>query len=310
MRSFLAWLARQAPLRQIVLSTPGVRDLAWRFVAGESLETGLKVVEALNLEGIDAALNLVGTHVYDKQEALRATEALVGAVCRINKERCYLSIKLTQIGLDIEERFCVTQLNRVLAAAADAGVFVRVDMEEANYVRASLRLFEEARRRFGSSSVGIAIQSYLRGRESDLDRLIDERSHIRLVKGGYWAQGDVVFLTKQDINAQFEADLDKLMARASHPAIAPHDPCFIKRTLEFAEKFQRSRQEFEFQMLYGVETATQRALVKEGCRVRCYVPYGGAWFAYFLGCVRRLPEGILRQWRARPETNRKLLGVP
>lgn len=301
MRSFLAWLARLGPIRKIAISTPVVRDLAWRFVAGENLESGIEVVQALNRSGVAGALNCVGTHVFREEDAVKAADAAVGAVRRIRSARldCYLSLKLTQIGLDVDEVFCRKQLQRVLAAAAEEGVFVRLDMEESIYLEATLRIFEEARNRFGSAAVGIAMQSYLKGTDSTLERLLRTGARVRLVKGGYWESENVVCRSKHEIDQRFENDLQQLMSTGIDPAVATHDLNFIRCTIELAEKFQRKPGEFEFQMLYGVGREIQQDLVKKGFRVRCYVPYGGDWFTYFLGCLRRLPEGLWREFKER-----------
>lgn len=298
MRSLLGWFTRQALLRKLALSTPGVRDLAWRFVAGESLETGVTVVRALNGKGIAGTLNCVGTHFYRPDEVGAAAERSLATLRRIAEEKlsCHLSLKLTQIGLDVDRSLCERLLQRILAEAADLGVFVRLDMEEARYVVPTLQMFEEARARYGEV-VGIALQSYLVGRDSDLKRLLDGESRIRLVKGGYWEPKRVAFHAKAEIDRRFGADLEQLMERGIDPAIATHDPWFIRRTIELAEKFGRKSSDFEFQMLYGVRSDLQAALVQQGYRVRCYVPYGGHWLSYFLGCLRRLPEGMLRGFK-------------
>lgn len=296
-RSLFASLARQGSLRKIVMSTPGIRDLAWRFVAGENLEAGIDAVRTLNKDGIEGTLNFVGTHVYERDEAVAAADAAIATLERIKQEAlaCHLSLKLTQIGLDIDREFCRDQFRRVLNCAEATGAFVRVDMEESPYVETTLKLFEEAREKYGNDTVGIAIQSYLRHRDRDLQKLVAGGSRIRLVKGGYWESGAVAARAKRDIDRLFERDLQLLMAHGNCPAIATHDRYFLERTDELAARHNRPREQFEFQMLYGVSPELQRQLVNNGFRLRCYVPYGGHWLPYFLGCVRRLPEGALRR---------------
>lgn len=296
-RSLFASLARQGKLRKIVMSTPGFRDLAWRFVAGENLDAGIEAIRSLNEQGIQGTLNFVGTHFFQREEALSAADAAIATLEKVSQERlaCHLSLKLTQIGLDIEEDFCRDQLRRVLYCAKAHNVFVRIDMEEHPYVNATLELFEEARETYGSETVGIAIQSYLRNREGDLEQLLAGGSRIRLVKGGYWEPGSVAVRSKQEIDRLFDRDLELLMANGTAPAIATHDPHFIERTIVLAKRYGRSHQDFEFQMLYGVRPDLQKNLVTEGFNLRCYVPYGGHWVPYFFGCLRRLPEGALRK---------------
>ena len=298
LRRLYGWVAEQPRLRKAVLTTPGLRQLAWRFVAGEDLDAGVRVVQSLQEYGILASLNFVGTHVHDRDEAHTAADSAVEALSRIHDERlaASLSVKPTQLGLDIDEDLCRMHLRRLVEKAARAGLFVRIDMEERAYVEATLRLFEELRDEFGVDTVGIVIQSYLRDREGDLERLIDTGSSVRLTKGGYW-EPEVAYTNKADIDRRFERDLRLLLENGRSPAIATHDEHFIGLARTLADEGGLDPSEFEFQMLYGVRTDLQRKLASEGYRVRCYVPYGGQWLTYFLGCVRRLPNGFLRRLR-------------
>ena len=287
--------------RKAVMSTPVIRDLAWRFVAGESLDAGIAAVRALNGRGIQGTLNFVGTHVHSLPDAIAAADAAIAALRRIGDERVgsHLSLKLTQIGLDIDDELCRAQLRRVLDAARETGIFVRIDMEEYPYVEQTLRMFEEARAEYGADIVGIVIQSYLRDRGGDLSRVIAGGSRVRLVKGGYWEPPAVVYKTAEDIDRCFDRDIATLLANKCHAAIATHDNRCIARTKELATQAGRDRQTFEFQMLYGVRPDLQDQLVRENYTVRCYVPFGGQWHSHFLGCVRRLPGGALGRLRER-----------
>jgi proline dehydrogenase len=294
-------LVRQPHFRKVVMSTPVIRDLAWRFVAGENLDSGIAAVQSLNGRGIQGTLNYVGTHVRDHSEATAAADSAIAALERIHKERAasHLSLKLTQIGLDIDEDLCRAQLRRVLDSARATGNFVRIDMEESEYVERTLHLFEEARAEYGSDTVGIVIQSYLRDDGRDLNRVVAGGSRVRLVKGGYWESPTVVYRKPEEIDRCFARDIELLLARGQHAAIATHDARFITRTKKIAERLGLDRRTFEFQMLYGVRTDLQEQLVQEGYNVRCYVPYGGEWYNYFLGCARRIPGGALRRFRER-----------
>jgi proline dehydrogenase len=300
LRRAYGFISHQPRIRKAVMTTPGLRQLAWRFVAGEDLAAGVAVVRALNADGILASLNFVGTHVHDREGTLAATDAAIEALQRINDEQlaANLSVKPTQLGLDIDEDFCLLQLRRVVERAHILGLFVRIDMEEFVYVEPTLRMFETLRMEFGPETVGIVIQSYLRDRASDLERVLDGGSSVRLTKGGYW-EPDVAFRDKADIDRCFDRDIDLLLSRGHRPAIATHDEQFVTRTRELATRYELARTDFEFQMLYGVRPDLQKQLASEGYRVRCYVPYGGQWFPYFLGCVRRLPGGALRRLRGR-----------
>lgn len=296
-RRILSVIVGQPWLRKAAMSTPVIRDLAWRFVAGENLDSGIAVVRAMNARGIKGTLNYIGTHVKDEAAAVAAADAAIEALRRIHGEGVdsNLSIKLTQIGLDIDENLCRSQLSRVLEVARQLGNFVRIDMEESKYVEFTLKLFEEMRDAFGADTVGIVLQSYLRNRVGDLDRMISGGSRIRLVKGGYWESADVAYRRTADIEKAFSKDLETLLFRGRQPAIATHDPKFLSKTRDLAGLAGLDPSAFELQFLYGVRPDLQDSLVRGGVTVRCYIPYGGNWYAYLLGCLRRIPGGILRR---------------
>jgi len=297
MRQLIAKIAGQSWVRKAVMSTPGIRDLAWRFVAGENLDAAIAALMSLNARGIKGTLNFIGTHVKDEAEAVAAADAAIEALRRLHAEGLdgNLSVKLTQIGLDIDKTLCVAQLQRILEIAAKVGNFVRIDMEESRYVEGTLQIFEEMLDIYGADTVGIVLQSYLRQRHSDLQRMLAKGSRIRLVKGGYWEASDIVYRKKSDIDNAFRRDLEVLMPYGRYPAIATHDARFLAQTRQLAGEAGVEPQEFEFQLLYGVRADLQNDLVRDGYNVRCYVPYGGNWYAYLLGCLRRIPGGIVRR---------------
>jgi proline dehydrogenase len=266
-------------------------------VAGEDLDAGIAALRRLVRRGIGGTLNHVGTHVRDETEAIAATDAAIGAVHRIQAEGldATLSIKLTQLGLDVDEPVCRRELRRVLDVATADDVFVRIDMEESPYEERTISLFEEMRDAYGPTRVGIVVQSYLRERRANLERLIAAGSRIRIVKGGYWEAAGTVYRAKADIDRVFARDVRHLLERGISPAVATHDPAAIAEARRVAAEYGRDRQSFEFQMLYGVRQDLQDELVRDGFLVRCYVPYGADWFVYFLGCVRRLPGGFARR---------------
>ena len=300
LRKAYGLVSHQPRFRKAVMTTPGLRQLAWRFVAGEDLDAGVAVVRSLNARGIQASLNFVGTHLHEREDVLAATESAIEALQRIHADDlgANLSIKPTQLGLDIEEQFCRQQVHRIVDRAHSLGLFVRLDMEEYAYVEPTLRLLEHLRAEFGADTVGIVIQSYLRDRAADLERVIAGGTSVRLTKGGYW-EPEVAYRDKAEIDRCFDRDLELLLSRGRQPAIATHDDAFIRRTKVLAAGLGLDASDFEFQMLYGVRKGLQEQLAGEGYRVRCYVPYGGQWFPYFLGCIRRLPGGALRRLRGR-----------
>ena len=297
LRQLISRIAGQSWLRKAVVSTPGIREVAWRFVAGEDLDAGIAAVRSLNARGIKGTLNYIGTHVRDVTEAVAAATTAIEALRRVHAEKldANLSVKLTQIGLDIDEELCRVQLRRILECAAKVGNFVRIDMEESRYVERTLKIFEEMRDAYGADTVGIVLQSYLRQRKSDLERMLARGSSIRLVKGGYWESSEVVYRRKGDIDNAFHEDLKMLLPKGRYPAIATHDARFLVQARRIAAETGMDPRAFEFQLLYGVRADLQNELVRDGYNVRCYVPYGGNWYAYLLGCVRRIPGGIIRR---------------
>jgi len=295
-------LIGQSWLRKMVLSTPLVRDIVWRFVAGEDLEAAVRVVRNLNARGIKGTISYVGTHLRQADQVTAATEATIESLARLRQEglASHVSIKPTNLGLDINEGLCREQLDRIIAAARAAGNFVRIDMEESPYVDATLRLFEELRDRYGRDTTGVVIQSYLTQRRGDLDRVIAGGSQVRLVKGGYWEPADVTCRRKEDIDRRFRDDIERLLVGGHYPAFATHDVHAIDYARRRAAELGKGKGDFEFQMLYGVRPDLQDRLVADGYNVRCYVPYGRQWHAYALGCIRRAPAGFLNRLREKP----------
>lgn len=301
-------VARQSWVRKLAMSTPVVRDVAWRFVGGDDLGSAAAAIRTLNARGIKGTLNFFGMHVHDRGEAITAAEEIIESLQRIHSEGLdsHASVKLTKIGLDIDEGLCRTQLARILDCAAEVGIFVRIDMEESAYVERTIHLFEEMLDRYGNETVGAVIQSYVRRHADDMERLIIRGASIRLVKGGYRERAEVVCRRRADIDASFERDIEVLLRRGRHPAIATHDLRAINRACAIQEAIGLDKGAFEFQMLYGVRPELQSTLVRDGYTVRCYVPYGGPWVGYVLGSLRRIPGGAISrmtgQGRNRPGT--------
>lgn len=298
LRRFLASIVGQPRLKKAAMSIPVIRDLAWRFVAGENLDAGVEVLGKLHAGGIKGTLNYIGTHVKDEAEAVAAADGIIVALQRIHKEGldAELSIKLTHIGLDIDDNLCLINLRRILDCASRLNNFICIDMEESPYVKKTLILFEQMLQIYDADTVGIVLQSYLRHREEDLKNMIDKGARIRLVKGGYWESADTVYRKKRDIDRVFKRDIQMLIRKGYKPAIATHDPRFLVETQHFAAKEGINASTYEFQFLYGVRSDLQNRLIDEGYSVRCYVPYGGSWYAYVIGCLRRIPEETLRKF--------------
>jgi proline dehydrogenase len=288
-------LARQSWFRKFIMSTPVIRELAGRFVGGDDLPSALAAARLLNAKGIKGTLNFHGMHVIDPQEAQHATEQAIEALRRIRSEGIdsHVSVKLTKIGHDISPALGREHLRKILECAVEQGGFVRIDMEESVYVEETLAVCEEMLEQFGNATVGLAVQSYLRNREGDLDRLMDRGTSIRLVKGGYREPEAVVYRTKTDVDGAFNRDIERLLRRGFRPAIATHDELAVALAKDLERLLGLSRNAFEFQMLYGVRPDLQERLVAEGYTVRCYIPYGGDWATHLAGCLRRIPAGLM-----------------
>jgi len=260
--------------------------MARRFVAGKTAEAALRAVRKLNDRGIAATLDILGENVTNREEAVRATEAytrLFDLIARDGVDST-VSVKLTSIGLDIDDGFCLDNLRRVAQAAARHDNFVRVDMEGSPYTQRTLdivhKIFAE------SPNVGAVIQSYLYRSEADVEALNAAGIKTRLCKGAYREPKDIAFPDKRDVNANYSTLMRMLLEHGPDPAIATHDTKLISEWNELIAQNGVGKDRFEFQMLYGIRNALQRKLAAEGYRVRCYVPFGTHWLPYFLRRMR------------------------
>jgi len=290
-RKAVSLLAGQSWFRKFIMSTPVIRELAGRFVGGDDLASGLAAVRGLNARGIKASLNFHGMHVLDPDKARLAADQAIDALRKIQAEGLdsHVSVKLTKIGLDLDPALCRASLLRIIEAAMTSGGFVRIDMEESIYVDRTIEMFEEVQQMCDGKNVGIVIQSYLRHRQGDLGRLMARGANIRLVKGGYREPREVVFRAKAEVDAAFLRDIRLLLSQRRLHGIATHDEAAIAHVKALQAELGFDKDDFEFQMLYGVRPDLQERLVAEGYSVRCYIPYGGDWATHLAGCIRRIP---------------------
>ncbi len=295
LRRVFLYLSTQAWAYRLLLSNPLTRAMAWRFVAGEDIDTALAAVRALNARGIRATLDQLGENVTSEAEAVAAANAAIDALRRVKEAgvESHLSIKLTQLGLDLGDDFCRTQLRRVLDCARELGNFVRIDMEGSAYTQRTLDLFYEMRREYDADTVGIVIQSYLYRGQGDVERAIATGSRVRLVKGAYNEPPTVAYPRKADVDRAYRIEMEMLLARGRYPAIATQDERLIGRARAFAAAEGIDAARFEFQMLYGVRRDLQERLAREGYNVRCYVPYGTQWYPYFMRRLAERPANVI-----------------
>lgn len=289
LRNALLYLSNQPRVFHFVRHNGLAKKFASRFVAGETLPDALTAVRALNANGITASLDLLGESVNNEREAHAARDEYLRILDEIHASglNANVSVKLTAMGLDISEDLCIAIMQDVLARAARYGTFVRIDMESSAYTDRTLQLFEQ--RLFPSfrTNVGIVLQSYLYRTFADTQRANELRARVRLCKGAYKEPVSVAYPDKKDVDASYIRCMRELLLHGTYPAIATHDPRIIAETRRFARENNVGPDRFEFQMLYGVRRDLQEQLVREGWRMRVYVPFGTQWYPYLM---RRLAE--------------------
>ncbi len=289
-RALLAVTDRSA-VRSLFTDTGPGRGLATRFVAGEQLDEAEAVARNLNAKGFRVSLDHLGEHVTDAAQAVGARNDYLACLDRIDRDGldANISVKLTQLGLGMDDDLAEESLDALAVRAAEVGTSVTVDMEESRHTEATIAMYERIQRTRGN--IGIAVQAYLRRTRDDLDRIVALGGHVRLCKGAYAEPEGVAYQGRTDVDAAFDRLAILLMgAEAVRPAIASHD----EERLAHAKNLAASRHGYyEFQMLYGVRTPLQQQLLDEGLHVRIYVPYGAAWYPYL---TRRMAERPANLW--------------
>lgn len=294
LRAFLLYLSNQPQMFRLVRNNRFAQGFARRFVAGETLDEALAAVRALNARGISASLDLLGESVTNDREARGTRDSYLRIMDRIAEANldANVSVKLTALGLDISEELCVVLMQDLLERARRHGTFIRIDMESSAYTERTLRLFEE--RFFPSyrAHVGIVLQSYLYRTWADTERAVELQCRVRLCKGAYKEPPSVAFPDKKDVDANYVKCMHLLMQRGNYPGIATHDPAIVAEAKRFAREQSRSADRYEFQMLYGVRRDMQDELVREGYRMRVYVPFGTQWYPYLMRRLAERPANI------------------
>jgi proline dehydrogenase len=289
LRAGLIWLSERQRLFKVLRGNGLARRVASRFVAGETLEDGVRAVRDLNARGISATLDLLGESVRAPAEALAARDVYLRLLDRLRQSGLdsNVSVKLTQMGLDIDASLCVTSMRAIIGRATTAGSFVRIDMEQSAYTERTLQVFKERLYPEFGDAVGVVLQSALRRTERDVEDMIALGARVRLCKGAYREAPDVAFPKKREVDARYVTSMERLLEQGNYPGLATHDARIIAHARAFARRKQIPPARFEFQMLYGVRRDLQQALRRDGYRVRVYVPFGDHWYAYLM---RRLAE--------------------
>ena len=293
LRGFFLYLSRQRKLERWLMALPGARRLARQFVAGESLQEAVKAVRELGLNGRQATLDHLGENIATPEQARTATEAYREILEEIARQKldCSISVKLTQLGLDISEDQCRENLRLLVARAAELGNHVRVDMESSAYTDRTLAIIGDLRKT--SDAVGAVIQAYLYRSEQDVQRLIEQKTTVRLCKGAYLEPPSLAYPQKADVDANFVRLMQRLLDSGLDHCIATHDARMIETTCRFAEERGIAKDSFEFQMLYGIRRDLQQQVVERGYRLRVYVPFGTEWFPYFMRRLAERPANVL-----------------
>jgi len=294
LRAGLLWLSEQPTVFRFVRSNGLARRFASRFVAGETIDTAIAALRELNTARISASLDLLGESVSSAAEARAARDTYLALLDRIHAAGAdaNVSVKLTQMGLDIDQALCVENLSAIIARAAQHRSFVRIDMEGSAYTDRTLQLFRETFFPQFAGAVGVVLQSYLRRTEQDVDAMIAAGARVRLCKGAYQEPATVAYPKKADVDANYVECMERLLLRGRYPGLATHDERIIAHAKAFARKNAIEPARFEFQMLYGVRRDLQTAIRAEGWNLRVYVPFGTHWYPYLMRRLAERPANI------------------
>lgn len=301
LRALLLYLSTAGWARSFVTQISVARSVALRFVAGENIAEAVATAKTLNAKGMSVTMDFLGESVTNPAEASAARDEILALLDAIdaNQINANVSVKLTQLGLRINEEMALENVRAILEKARGYNNKLRIDMEESALTDVTLGIYRRLRDEAGfGHRVGIVIQAYLYRSAEDVAHLVEEGAWVRLCKGAYAEPSDIAFPQKADTDANF-IQLTQMMLNETarqkgvYLAVATHDERMIQATLDYAKAEQIDPQAFEFQMLHGIRRDLQEKLVADGYRVRIYVPYGTAWYPYFM---RRLAERPANLW--------------
>ncbi len=281
LRAGLLWLSEQPRIFRFVRKNGLAKRFASRFVAGETVDEAVAALRDLNAAGVTASLDLLGESVTNADEAHAARDVYLQTLDRIHAARAQanVSVKLTQMGLDIDETLCVANLRAIIGRAKAHGSFVRIDMEQSSYTEKTLDLFTRIFYPEFGNAVGVVLQSYLRRTAQDVAAMIALGARVRLCKGA-------------DVDANYVTCMERLLAQGTYPGLATHDERIILHAQQYARRSGIDHERFEFQMLYGVRRDLQVGLRKDWYNVRVYVPFGTHWYPYLMRRLAERPANI------------------
>jgi proline dehydrogenase len=294
MRYGLLWLSERQGVFNFVRRNRLARKFASRFVAGETVESAVSAAGELKARGITSTLDLLGESVTAEADAVAARDQYLAMLDRMASAgvEVNVSVKLTQMGLDIGEDLCAANLTCILEKAEQVNGFVRLDMEGSDYTQRTLDFFEQRLfERFGRYC-GVVIQAMLRRSAADIEKLIAMKARVRLCKGAYLEPPSVAFPDKADVDRSYVALMERLLIEGNYPGLATHDEAIIARARAVVRRESIPSNRFEFQMLYGVRRDLQHRLVRDGYRMRVYVPFGTQWYPYLMRRLAERPANI------------------
>ena len=295
-KTFFHLIARSQTLKTLA-SRYGMRkasSFARRFIAGETVAEAIEAARAVEALGMTATLDLLGESVTSLDKSDAATRdylAMIDAMIASGVGR-NISLKLTQLGLDVDKAIAIDNFRKILERAEPAGFFVRIDMENSPYTEVTLEIFETLWRH-GGHQIGVVLQSALYRSEDDLGHVNALGGRVRLVKGAYKEPKAVAYQKKADVDAAYARMVKTMITEGHYAAIATHDPKMIEIARQVAREHDIAPDRFEFQMLYGVRRDLQAMLVQAGYRVRVYIPFGREWFPYFMRRLGERPANVM-----------------
>jgi proline dehydrogenase len=293
LKDTLLYLAQNERLHDFVIQNKATRGISRRFVAGEAIDEAVDATRVLNRRGIQVALDHLGENVADDKEARAATQDYIKAIDLVKQAGldANISVKLTALGLDVSKELCEENLRTILDRANNYPIFVCVDMEGSAYTEQTIDIVLRMHRKY--EHVGTVVQSYLFRTKKDVEQLIADGVRVRLVKGAYKEPQAIAYQSKSDVDYNYMLLMKMLLARGNFPAIATHDEAIVDAARRFTRDYGIGKDAFEFQLLYGIRRDLQDKLVKEGYKVRVYVPYGSQWYPYLMRRMAERPANLV-----------------
>jgi proline dehydrogenase len=293
LRKTMLTLADNSFVTRMVTTNRISRDVAFRFVAGETLEQAITSCQQLNDAGMLVTLDLLGENLTNPDRAIASADEYCAILDRIDQTglQSTISVKLTMLGLDISTEFARDLMIRILDKVKSYGNFVRIDMEGSDYTQRTLDIFYELHDTYGDA-IGIVLQSYLYRTDRDVEDVIERQARVRLVKGAYAEPETHAYPRKADVDAAYRRQMERLLDAGNYPAIATQDDAIIEVATGYALRMGIDPSQFEFQMMYGIRRDLQERLTREGYNVRIYVPYGDLWYPYFMRRMAERPANL------------------